>query len=133
WGLRENKLGEADQAGKAEELKKPFQYYQKLYNVNAQTNHFVQDATFLKVREVRVSYSFNRNQLSGILGGLLNKVTIGVSGRNLFTFTGYDGFDPEVGNVRGGDRSVASAVISRTDLHAYPNFRTFTGVFEIEF
>ncbi|MFQ5674411.1 MAG: hypothetical protein ACE5G1_00820 [bacterium] len=133
WGLRENKLGEADQSGKPDELKKPFQYYQTLYNVNAVTNHFVQDGTFLKVRELRVSYSFNRKQLSGLLGGILNKLTIGISGRNLFTFTGYDGFDPEVGNVRGGNQSVASSVISRTDLHAIPNFRTFSGVFEIEF
>lgn len=133
WGLRELKLGEADQAGKPDGLKKPGPYYAALYNVNAVTNHFVRDATFLKVRELRLSYSFNRSQLSGIFGGLLNKVTIGVSGRNLFTFTGYDGFDPEVGNVRGGSRSVASSVISRTDLHAYPNFRTLSGVFEIEF
>lgn len=133
WGLRELKLGEVDQAGKPDELKKPGKYYEILYNVNAVTNHFVRDATFLKLRELRLSYSFSRNQLSGLFGGLLNKVTVGISGRNLLTFTGYDGFDPEVGNVRGGNQGVASSVISRLDLQAYPNFRTLTGIFEIEF
>ncbi|MCG8607400.1 SusC/RagA family TonB-linked outer membrane protein [bacterium] len=137
WGLRELKLGEVDQSGKPDELKKPGAYYATLYNVNAETSHFVEDATFMKLRELRVSYTFDRSKLSGILGRLLNKVSIGISGRNLLTFTGYKGFDPEVGAVRttndAENRGVASAVISRLDLQGYPNFRTITGVFEIEF
>ncbi|RMD94904.1 MAG: SusC/RagA family TonB-linked outer membrane protein [Calditrichaeota bacterium] len=130
WGLRELKLGEADQFGKPDELKKPGAYYAVLYDVNAVNSHFVEDATYLKIRELRLSYSFNRSQLKGIFGGLLNKLTIGFVGENLFTFTGYKGYDPEVGLVFG---ELGSSVISRYDAHGYPNFRTFSGLIEFEF
>ncbi|MCG8604299.1 hypothetical protein MJD09_04775, partial [bacterium] len=133
WGLRELRLGEVDQAGKPDGLKKPGKYYETLYNVNADASHFVRDATYLKVRELRLSYSFNRNQLSDLFGGLLNKITFGISGRNLFTFTGYDGYDPEVGRVRTSSQDVGSAIITRLDAYTYPTFRTVTGIFEIEF
>lgn len=130
WGLRELKMGEVDQAGKPEGLKKPGTYYATLYNINAVNSHFVEDATYLKVREVRLSYTFGRKQLSGLFGGIINKLTIGVSGQNLFTFTGYRGFDPEVGLVFG---ELGSSALSRYDAFGYPNFRTFNGIFEIEF
>lgn len=130
WGLRENKLGIADQAGKPDELKKPDKYYQTIYNVNATNSFFTEDGTYLKIRELRLSYSFDRRALSGLLGGILNKLTIGVSGRNLLTFTGYSGYDPEVGS---GGFTLGSAAVARFDGFGYPNFRTVTGLLEFEF
>jgi TonB-dependent SusC/RagA subfamily outer membrane receptor len=127
-GMRTGNAGEFDQAGKSDELKKPV-----LYNVpiaSSRNSHFVESSEYLKVRELSLRYTFNRSQLRRLFGGILNKVTIGVVGRNLFTFTGYTGYDPEVG-LTGGD--VGSAVVNRLDLNTYPNFRTFTGVLEFEF
>tara|TARA_B100000700_G_scaffold329024_2_gene448933 strand:+ start:8898 stop:12179 length:3282 start_codon:yes stop_codon:yes gene_type:complete len=131
WGLRELKLGIVDQADKAEGEKKPGLYYATLYDVNATNSHFVEDGTFFKLRELSVTYSLNRNQLSNILGGAISKVSVGVVGRNLITWTDYTGYDPEVG--RAGDFDLGSAVIARYDGFGYPNFRTISGVFEIEF
>jgi TonB-dependent SusC/RagA subfamily outer membrane receptor len=130
WGLRELRLGEADQFGKPDELKKPGLYYQTLYNVNAVNSHFVEDATYLKLRELAVTYTFDRSALSGLFGGFLEKLTVGVAGRNLLTFTGYKGYDPEVGTV-GFD--MGSAALARFDGFSYSNFRTISGVIEFEF
>jgi hypothetical protein len=46
-----------------------------------------------------------------------------VVGRNLFTITGYRGFDPEVG-VAGGQSN--SAAINAIDAFTFPNLRSLT-------
>jgi hypothetical protein len=126
WGHSIEQAQEAaDMFGVSDELKKPTRYFGR-----SGRDRFVFDGGYIKLRELSVKYSFNRNQLSGLFGGILNKVSVGIVGRNLFTIDDYDqGYDPEVGIV--GD-SGGSAVITKIDAFRYPNFRTFTGVLEIE-
>ena len=72
------------------------------------TAPYIEDATYLKLRELALSYTFPRSVLDGMFGGQLRYLRLGVAGRNLFMWTGYDGYDPEVsqfGNVAIG-RSV---------------------------
>ncbi|MCG8603510.1 hypothetical protein MJD09_00720, partial [bacterium] len=137
WGLGVEQAQEAaDQTDKPDELKKPTLYYDELAD---QRDVVVFDGSYVKVRELSVKYSFNRNQLGGLFGGLLNKVSIGIVGRNLFTFDNYNqGYDPEVGistrtAATDGSETGTSAVIGKIDSFSYPNFRTFTGVLELEF
>ncbi len=130
WGLRENKHGIADQSAKADELKKPGLYYQVLYNVNATNSHFVEDGTYLKLRELAVTYTFQQKALARVFGGLMHKLSIGVVGRNLLTFTDYTGYDPETGST---GFSIGNATVARYDGFGYPNFRTITGIIEFEF
>ena len=84
-----------------------------------------------------LKYGFNRNQLKGIFGGLLNKVSFGIVGRNLLTWDNFDqGYDPEVGvstRSSGSSGDDSSAAIAKIDSFQYPNFRTFTGILELEF
>jgi len=66
---------------------------------------FVQDASWIRLREVSLSYSFNTAQ---ILGGAFDAASIGFYGRNLWYDTPYDGVDPETnltgtGNAQGLD------------------------------
>jgi TonB-linked SusC/RagA family outer membrane protein len=66
------------------------------------TAPYVEDGTYLKLRELSVSYSFPRSFVQKLTGGQLSYLRLGVAGRNLLMFTGYDGYDPEVsqfGNV----------------------------------
>ena len=44
-------------------------------------------------------------------------------GRNVFTFTHYSGYDPEVG-VDGGN--AGSGLINQVDAFGYPTLRTYT-------
>ncbi len=129
WGYGiEQRSANVDQTGKSDELKKPTRYYDWVQDAE---DSFVFDGSFIKLRELSVKYTFKRNQLSGIFGGLLDKLSIGVVGRNLFSIDNYDrGTDPEVGVSSSNDQG-GSAVVTRYDAFNYPNFRTLTGFIEI--
>ncbi len=91
----------------------------RLTVLGSQTAPYVEDGTYLKLRELSLSYSLPRSVVSRLSGGQLSYMRIGVAGRNLLMFTGYDGYDPEVsqfGNVAVG-RSV--------DTLPFPSSRQF--------
>jgi len=106
--------------------KKPIAYYQGLYNGINPIDYFVESGTYVKIKELNVSYTIGRGTLEK-LGWGVNSVRVGVIGRNLFTFTKYSGYDPEVAGLSGDPYSF------RFDGFSYPNFRTFTGFMEINF
>src|SRR5438105_720378 len=106
--------------------KKPIAYYQGLYNGINPIDYFVESGTYVKIKELNVSYTIGHGTLEK-LGWGVNSLRIGVIGRNLFTFTKYSGYDPEVAGLSGDPYSF------RFDGFSYPNFRTFTGFMEINF
>jgi TonB-linked SusC/RagA family outer membrane protein len=55
-------------------------------------NSFIEDASFFKLREISASYTLP-DRWAGALGA--SRATITVSGRNLHTWTDYQGLDPE--------------------------------------
>ena len=107
--------------------KKPIEYYQALYNGINPVDFFVEPGTYVKVKELNVSYTFSQSQVEKLHIGGVTSLRIGVIGRNLFTFTKYSGYDPEVAGLSGDPYSF------RIDGFSYPNFRTFTGFMEINF
>lgn len=97
------------------------------YNGGQATDYFVEDASFVKLREVALSYTIGKSFLSNIgLGNYVDEVKLSVTGRNLFTWTDYTGWDPEVA-LR------TNATNFRLDEYAYPNFRTYTGAIQVRF
>lgn len=114
-----------DQTGKPTEEKKEFEYYRAgLYNSNEYTSEFVEEGSYLKLREVAVRYNFSQQTLGRLgLGRFApERLTLGFIGRNLLTLTSYSGFDPEVGSV-----------LVRIDDFVYPNTRNYTANLEITF
>ena len=91
-------------------------YYSSLYNTNVQNEFFVEDGSFIRLREVTLSYNFS--DLVKIPS--VQRLQLTASGRNLLTFTDYTGFDPEVSHFGNDSR------IRGLDEFTYPNFRTFT-------
>lgn len=83
-----------DQAGKPQNEKKTIKYYGSLYDVNQNNKYWVEDGSFVKLREVALSYNLPKSALDNI--GFFNQVKISLIGRNLLTFTKYKGWDPEV-------------------------------------
>lgn len=123
WSLGDFMHRDADQAGKSVYTAKPMGYYFRatqtggiggLYDVLAPNNNTVEDASFVKIREVSLGYRLGR--LAGIGDWSLSLI-----GRNLLTFTNYKGFDPEVG-VGGGN--LGSGVLNAIDAYGFPNLRT---------
>ena len=118
WG----RSGDVDQTGKPQELKKPVEYYVSLYAANDPTSYFVEDAGYLKLRELSVRYRVGQSVLAPLARFGARGLSIGLVGRNLFTITDYKGYDPEVGDA-----------IRRFDSFDYPRYRTFTGSIQLEF
>ena len=132
WALGDFMSGSVDQAGRSVEDAKPIGYFYRagpsaqgggssgvggLYNVLGPTNESVEDASYVKLREVSLNYNI------GAVGGQGNW-TVGVVGRNLHTWTKYRGYDPEVG--RSADTQLGNASLVGIDFFTFPNLRTFT-------
>jgi TonB-linked SusC/RagA family outer membrane protein len=90
----------------------------RLATWSRQTGIYVEDATFLKLREVAISYDLPESLVSGLWSGL-RSARVSLSGRNLLTFTKYSGFDPEVSNF--GNQAIAR----NTDVGPFPPSRSF--------
>ncbi|MBX6362933.1 MAG: SusC/RagA family TonB-linked outer membrane protein [Gemmatimonadetes bacterium] len=132
WATFKRWSGIMDQRGVPENQQKPIGYFDAMYGVSGlqPSNLFVEDASFTKLREVSLSYRLDQNQLSKVGLGRLSGLGINLSGRNLYTWTKYRGFDPEVGKA-GGD--TGSSAIARVEGYQYPNFRTWTVSFDVNF
>ncbi|MFI3332768.1 MAG: TonB-dependent receptor [Rikenellaceae bacterium] len=91
------------------------------YNGNANTNLvsdiYVQDADYLRVSSLTFGYNLD-SALKNLTNNAINGGSVYCTVNNLYTFTGYDGMDPEIGY--GGGDSWASGI----DLGLYPLART---------
>ena len=107
---------------------KPTIYYRDLYHVNAANDYYVEDASYMKLRELSVKY--NVGSLVDLRSVGINGLQVGIVGRNLITWTDYQGYDPEVGY---GGGTLGSAVNARVDSYGYPNYRTFSFTLDVDF
>ena len=114
--------GDVDQTGKPQELKKSIEYYIALYAANDPTDYFVEEAGYVKLRELSVRYRMGGRALSMVQQLGAAGVSVSLIGRNLLTFTDYKGYDPEVGGT-----------IVRLDSFDYPRYRTVSGSVQITF
>jgi hypothetical protein len=134
WMYREGLHGDVDQSDKEPNEKKAYEYYQALYDVNNVNSHFVEDGTYVKLRELSIYYTLGKKFWEDKLRGFIKEIKIGIIGRNLYTWTNYSGYDPEVtsGDTRYGDPNDDLSMYA-FDGYGYPNFRTFTGSILIKF
>lgn len=130
WLFRDERHGDFDQAGKPENQKKATTYYQAFYRVNEPNTFFVEDGTYLKLREASLYYTLNKSKLQGMGIDFLGGVKFGVIGRNLLTFTKYSGWDPEVSQT---DYATGNPSLYYVDMFNYPNYRMITFSLELNF
>lgn len=69
---------------------------------------FVENSTYVKLREVGLFYNVPTSITKNVLMGSIQNIRIGVSGNNLLLFTNYNSYDPEVSNF--GNNGVSSGV-----------------------
>lgn len=79
---------------------------------------YLEDASFLKVREVNVDYQVPSRFVDALMLGARD-VSLGLAARNLFMWTKYSGLDPEVANFG------AAAIRGNLDIAPYPPSRSF--------
>lgn len=80
------------------------------------------DASFLKLRELSLSYDFKLKPLQPFV----KNMRVSVIGRNLLTFTKYPGYDPEGVSADKG-KGVDSNSFRFESNDQYPLYRTITG------
>ena len=83
-----------------------------------QTAIYVEDASFIKLREVTLSYELP-SRLVSRFGRGVRRAQVSLSGRNLLTFTDYTGLDPEVSNF--GNQPIARNI----DVAPFPPSRSY--------
>ena len=88
------------------------------------SSRFVEDGSYLRMKTATLSYSFDKSLLSRIK---LSNLTIFATINNLFTITGYSGYDPEVNY--GGNSNTLLGV----DYGTYPQSRSYIFGLNLQF
>jgi hypothetical protein len=127
WPFFENRDRIYDQRSKPLVERKPQQYYNFFYNGIDAIDFFVENGTYVRLKELAVNYTFPTTAVSRLRVLGASGLKVGIVGRNLLTSTKYTGYDPEVAGLSGDPYSF------RFDTFSYPNFRTFTGLVELAF
>lgn len=98
-------------------------YYSKIYGRdNVEANVF--DATYTKLREVRLAYTLPGAWLSKTF---LREATVGVFGRDLYTWSDFPAFDPETATL---DNSTITPAL---EIGQFPSTRTMGINLQISF
>lgn len=83
------------------------------------TDPYVQSGTYVKLRELNLSYNLPDRFTSAIFGRSIRSARLSLTGRNLLRFTPYRGLDPEVSNFG------RQAIVRNIDVAPFPPSRSF--------
>lgn len=93
---------------------------------NNETNpnsYFVEDGSFLRLKNLQIGYNFAETIVEKLR---VQNLRIYVQGTNLFTITGYDGLDPEIGSFDSLTLGVDGNVGGGGLLTVYPLSQIYT-------
>ena len=90
------------------------------------STRWLEDGSYLRLKNITISYNFDQDALSN-LG--LNNLSIYVGATNLFTITGYSGYDPDVSYFDPLDGIIGQNISRGIDNFTAPQPRIFlTGI-----
>lgn len=78
------------------------------------TRRFIEDGSFVRIKNVNIGYTLPTKVVRNI-----NSIRVSLGVNNLYTFTNYSGYDPEINSY--GDNPALFGV----DLGGFPNSRTY--------
>jgi len=90
---------------------------------NLFSSRIIEDGSFIRLKTLSLGYTINSKQLKKVG---ISKARVYFSGQNLFTWTSYSGYDPEV-SIRN------TALTPNLDFSAYPRATTFSGGVNLSF
>lgn len=127
WGFQDQRPADLDQSGRPAAQRIPVAFYTVgLYNALNPSSHFVESGSYMKLKELSLGYALGQRTLDKVgLTRYVHGAKLAVIGRNLYTWTKYSGFDPEV--TAGSDFNF------RIDGFRYPAFRQITGQVTLNF
>jgi hypothetical protein len=127
WPFNEQRDPVYDQRSKPTTERKPVGYYQAFYNNFDASDYFVEDGSYIRLRELSVNWQLPRAWVSKFPVMEFETARLGLVGRNLWTSTNYSGYDPDVTGPAGNPFTY------RVDYFTYPQYRTFTFMLELGF
>jgi TonB-linked SusC/RagA family outer membrane protein len=98
-------------------------YYRRVYR--GVTEAFVQDASWVRLRTLSLSYTFPSKWLKG---SFVKGATVSFTGNNLWLSTPYNGFDPEASDAIAGDLTASSQA-----GFTYPQLRSYLFTLNVNF
>ncbi|AKD03290.1 SusC/RagA family TonB-linked outer membrane protein [Pontibacter korlensis] len=102
----------------------PLQYYKRYYRrANVESNSF--DASYLKLREMRLEYNLPKSLLAKTK--FLNGASVALYGRDLAMLTDFPIFDPETAALNG------STIMPGVEIGQMPSTRTFGANVTLQF
>ena len=97
------------------------------YRATLPASLYIENSGYVRLREASVYYSLPATLRTSIFKDYVSNLRVGVSGNNIYTWTNYRGYDPEVSNF--GQNATGANV----DLLSYPGTRRLFFHFNLEF
>jgi len=91
------------------------------YNIS---DRYVEDGSYVRIQNVTFGYNLPQSIISKVK---MSRVRVYGSVQNLYTFTNYSGYDPEIGSFN------QNPLLSGIDNGRYPTPRTFSLGVNVEF
>jgi len=83
---------------------------------NRMSDRFIEDGTYVRIQNLSIAYNLPTSIAKKFY---LNSLKVYVNLQNLYTFTGYSGYDPEIGAFN------QSSLLQNVDRGRYPTPRSF--------
>ncbi len=92
-------------------------------NGNQESTRYLSDGSYLRIKNITFGYNLPANICKRIH---FSSIRVFVTAINLYTFTNYNGWDPEV-NTQGTDRSTQNLnIVQGSDFYTVPQARTIS-------
>jgi len=88
------------------------------------SDRYVEDGSYLRIQNITLGYSLPQDVISKYK---MSRLRLYASAQNLYTFTDYSGYDPEIGSFN------QNVLLSGIDNGRYPVARTFLVGLNVEF
>ena len=88
------------------------------------SDRYIEDGSYLRIQNLTIGYKLPTNIISRVK---MTNLRVYMSAQNLYTFTKYTGYDPEIGALDNG------ILLMNVDQGHYPNPRTITFGINVEF
>jgi hypothetical protein len=98
---------------------------------SAVSSRFVEDASYLRIQNISLGYTLPKRWTTKIR---LDKLRVYATLQNVYTFTGYTGYDPEIGSTQGQySYSGQSMLMYGVDTGRIPTPRIYTFGIDLTF
>ena len=91
---------------------------------NRVSSRFVEDGSYVRLKSISLSWNLPKKWLNALK---LDWVQVYANAQNLFTITGYDGYDPEIGAYN------QKVTLQGIDLYRYPSQRIYNFGLKVRF